>query len=73
MKIDTLKQMQDKNKPNMAVYQREVRCPVHNCLIGKYDLRVGCINTTYFCPKCGIEYTFTIKGKKKLKNFITNA
>ena len=48
----------------LSAYQREVRCPVHNCLIGKYDLRVGCINTTYFCPKCGIEYTFTIKGKK---------
>ncbi|MBQ7977430.1 MAG: hypothetical protein IJ301_02395 [Clostridia bacterium] len=64
MNKETLKQMQDKNKPNMAAYQKEVRCPIHNCLIGKYDVRAGVINATYFCPKCGIEYTFTVKGKK---------
>lgn len=62
--MDDKSKTQDKYKPNMAVYQREVRCPVHNCLIGKYDERVGVINTTYFCPKCNIEYTFTVKGKR---------
>lgn len=61
---DKIKTTQDKYKPSMAVYQREVRCPIHNCLIGKYDSRVGVINTTYFCPKCNIEYTFTVKGKR---------
>ena len=71
MNLNTLKQMQDKNKPNMAANQREVRCPIHNCLIGKYDVRIGCINTTFYCPKCGIEYTFTVKGKK-IKNFGKN-
>ena len=61
MNNDTLKKTQDKNKPNMAVYQHDVRCPIHNCLIGKFDIRSGCINTTYFCPKRNMEYTFTIK------------
>ena len=60
---DKIKQSQDKNKPNMAVYQNDIRCPVHNCLIGKYDQRSGVINVTYFCPKCNMEYTFTIKGR----------
>lgn len=64
MNIETLKKTQDKNKPEMSVYQKDVRCPIHNCLIGKYDARCGCINTTFYCPKCGIEYTFTVKGKK---------
>lgn len=64
MNLETLKQMQDKNKPNMVVHQQDLRCPIHNCLIGKYDARIGCINTTFYCQKCGIEYTFTIKGKK---------
>ncbi len=40
---------------------REVRCPIHNKLIGKYDARIGIINTTYYCPQCRMEYTFTIK------------
>lgn len=61
---DKTKNYQDKNKSNMAVYQNDVRCPVHNCLIGKYDVRSGVINVTYYCSKCNMEYTFTIKGKK---------
>lgn len=44
-----------------AQYQREIRCPVHNRLLGRYDGRVGVINVTYFCPLCKREYTFTIK------------
>lgn len=64
MNREILIQTQDKNKPYMALNQREVRCPIHSCLIGKYDIRVGCINTTFYCPKCNIEYTFTVKGKK---------
>lgn len=58
--------MQDKQKPQMAVWQREVRCPIHGSLIGRYDARAGIINATYYCPKCGMEYTFTIKAQKSL-------
>lgn len=65
MSLEEIKQNQDKCKPSMAAYQRDIRCPIHNCLIGKYDIRVGCINTTFYCQKCGIEYTFTIKSQKK--------
>lgn len=50
----------------MAVWQREVRCPIHGSLIGRYDARAGLINATYYCPKCGMEYTFTIKAQKPL-------
>ena len=56
--------MQDKEKPNMQLWQREIRCPIHKCLLGKYDCRIGVINTTYYCHKCGIEYTYTIAPKK---------
>lgn len=47
-------------------YQRKVKCPVHGCLIGKYDGRIGIVNTTFFCPKCKKEYTFTIPPNKKI-------
>lgn len=48
----------------LSAYQREVCCPVHNRLLGKFDRRKGIINVTYFCPLCKQEYTFTIKGEK---------
>lgn len=56
--------MDDKKQTNNQ-YQREVRCPIHNKLLGKYDARVGVINATYFCPICRREYTFTIKRDQK--------
>lgn len=62
---DKLQKSQDKFKPDMAVNQRNVCCPIHKRLIGKYDCRVGIINTTYYCPTCRIEYTFTIEPDKK--------
>lgn len=49
------------------INQREIRCPVHNRLLGTYDARVGIINVTYFCPLCKQEYTFTIKRETKNK------
>lgn len=54
----------DELKCNAERYRREVRCPVHGCLIGRYDARTGLINTTFYCQKCKIEYTFTIKPIK---------
>ncbi len=48
-------------KQQPTQYQREIRCPVHNKLLGRYDGRVGVINVTYYCPLCKREYTFTIK------------
>ena len=53
--------IKDERKRQNKQYQREVRCPIHNKLLGKYDARVGVINVTYFCPLCRREYTFTIK------------
>lgn len=54
--------MDGKNQiKNPSSYTRDVRCPIHNSLIGKYDARDGLINATFFCRKCGREYTFTIK------------
>jgi len=50
------------NKP----YQREIGCPIHNKLIGKYDARDGLVNATFYCPLCGREYTYTIKREPKL-------
>jgi phage FluMu protein Com len=50
----------DKTKKSNP-YRREIRCPIHNKLIGKYDARDGLINTTFYCPLCKREYTFTIK------------
>lgn len=46
-------------------YQREIRCPVHNRLLGRYDARNGVTNVTYYCPLCRREYTFTIKKEGK--------
>lgn len=43
---------------------RDVRCPVHNCVIGHYDPSDGLINVTFFCPKCRRQYTFTIAPRK---------
>lgn len=57
--------MDEEKKQSGKRYQREVRCPIHNKLLGKYDARVGVINVTYFCPQCRIEYTFTIKRDEK--------
>ena len=56
--------MEDKKTqiPNQVV--RTVRCPVHNKLIGKFDARFGIINTTFYCPHCKKEYTFTIKREE---------
>lgn len=55
---------QNTEKLPLSAYQREVRCPIHNRLLGKYDCRNGVINVTYFCPLCKREYTYTIKGEK---------
>jgi hypothetical protein len=55
----------DEKKRQNKQYQREVCCPIHNKLLGKYDARVGVINVTYFCPLCRREYTFTIKRDPK--------
>lgn len=55
----------DERKRGDNQYQREVRCPIHGKLLGKYDGRVGVINVTYYCPLCRREYTFTIKRDSK--------
>ena len=51
---------QVKENPKLSKYQSEIRCPIHKCLLGKYDMRTGILNATFFCQKCKIEYTFTI-------------
>lgn len=56
--------MEEKKPTNPDRYKKPVRCPVHNKLIGKYDARFGIINTTYYCPHCKKEYTFTIKREE---------
>ena len=56
----------DELKQNVVKYQREVRCPAHGCLLGRYDARTGLINATFYCPKCKLEYTFTIKPQKTI-------
>lgn len=53
------------NKKNSA-FMRDIRCPIHNCLLGKYDARDGLINTTFYCQKCRREYIFTIKKEENL-------
>ena len=58
----------DEQKQQNKAYIREVRCPIHNRLIGKYDARDGLINATFYCPKCGREYTFTIKREQIFAN-----
>ena len=52
-------------KQQPTQYQREIRCPVHNRLLGRYDARNGVTNVTYYCPICKQEYTFTIKKEGK--------
>lgn len=52
--------MEERKRQNKQ-HQREVRCPVHGRLLGKYDARSGIINVTYYCPLCRREYTFTVK------------
>lgn len=53
-------------------YQNKVKCPIHGSLIGKYDIRIGIINTTFYCPKCKKEYTFTIRAQKDKGKFSNN-
>jgi hypothetical protein len=55
---------QVKENPKLSKYQSEIRCPIHKCLLGKYDMRTGILNATFFCQKCKIEYTFTIPAQK---------
>lgn len=55
------KNAQQKQNTN---YTRQVRCPVHHAVIGKYDMRNGLINATFLCPKCKREYTYTIPPRK---------
>lgn len=56
--------MEDKKTKIPNQFVRTVRCPVHNKLIGKFDARFGIINTTFYCPHCKKEYTFTIKREE---------
>lgn len=59
----------DDRKPTQKqnpTFMREIRCPIHNRLIGRYDARDGLINATFYCPKCGREYTFTINRERNL-------
>ena len=44
--------MKEKNEiiPKRCI--REIRCPLHQKLLGKYDARYGLRNAVYFCPKC---------------------
>ncbi len=51
-------------KQQSAEYTREIRCPIHDRLIGKYDARHGIINVTFYCPVCKKEYIFTRKAEK---------
>lgn len=56
---------QNKSKtPQNSNYSREIRCPKHNRLIGRYDARHGVTNVTFYCPICKQEYTFTRKAEK---------
>lgn len=56
--------MNDEEKRN----QKEIRCPIHKKLLGKYDARYGCLNVTYYCPQCKSEYTFTFSANFQKKN-----
>ena len=47
-------------KKRLKRYERDLRCPIHKKLLGKYDARIGIINATYYCDKCHLEYTFTM-------------
>lgn len=59
--------MKEGEKRIQKKHQRDIRCPIHNRLIGKYDARVGVINVTYFCPLCKQEYTYTISRDNELR------
>lgn len=50
-------------KAASSSFCREVRCPVHNKLIGRYDTRYGVRNVTYWCPRCKAEHCFTIPAE----------
>lgn len=58
--------MNKKNKKATpsALYIREVRCPVHRCVIGRYDMRNGLTDAVFRCPKCKREYIYTIPPQK---------
>lgn len=51
---------QEERRKDGAMFERQIRCPIHKKLIGKYDARFGLINSTHYCPHCKVEYTFTI-------------
>lgn len=46
-------------KRQAAACIREIHCPIHGRLIGKYDARHGVTNVTFYCPTCKKEYIFT--------------
>jgi hypothetical protein len=54
-------------KKNLIENQAEVRCPEHGCLIGHYDVRQGVRNVVFYCPKCRMEYGFTIPANATIK------
>lgn len=58
-------EQQEKRVLPLSTYQREIRCPFHHKLLGKYDSRLGVVNVTYYCPLCKREYTFTINAVKE--------
>lgn len=45
--------------------RKDIRCPVHRKLLGRYDPQVGAVNVTLFCPACKKEYTFTFSPSAK--------
>ena len=55
-------------------YQKKVKCPIHECLIGKYDSRIGITNTTFYCPKCkrSTRLLYVLKKKEKSVKILTN-
>lgn len=50
---------------------KEIRCPVHHNIIGKYDTCYGLINVVFYCPKCKKEYTISILPLEKKKKSST--
>jgi hypothetical protein len=69
---DNFKTTQGKHEPNLTIYQRELRCPVHKCLLGRYDSRFGAVNLELFCPKCGKKYTFTRQKEESCQKGVDN-
>lgn len=45
--------------------RKDIRCPIHGKLLGRYDPQVGAVNVTLFCPTCKKEYTFTFSPSAK--------